>query len=93
MDPKELEKTLEKVIDKKVMPRFDKVEERLEKIEKKLIEHDGKFDSIDKQFVRINEKLDATMEMTAKNSEDITTLGIDIKEIQEDISDSNFTGQ
>ena len=79
MAQNELEKTLGKVIDQKVMPE-------LKAIKDKLIDHD-------KQFVRVNEKLDATMEMTAKNSEDIATLNIDIKEIQEDVSDANFTSQ
>lgn len=89
----DLEKVLGKVIDQKVTPLFVKVEKRLEKIETKQKEHDEKFDSIDKQLIRIDEKLDATMEMTAKNSEDITMVKIDITEMQEDVADTNFTAQ
>lgn len=79
MPNNELEKTLSKVIDQKVMPE-------LKAIKTKLAEHDERFDKVEK-------KLDATMEMVAKNSEDITTLNVDIKEMQEDVSDANFTSQ
>ena len=53
------------------------VKPELKKINEKLDEH--------------TRKLDATMEMTAKNSEDIETIKIDIKEMKEDISDSKYT--
>lgn len=63
MPQNELEKTLGKVLDQKILPEFKKVNERLERVEK---------------------KLDVTMEMTAKNSEDITML-------REDFTDMGFT--
>ena len=63
MAQNELEKTLNKVLDEKVIPEFKKVNERLDKVEK---------------------KLDATMEMTAKNSEEITLL-------KDDFSDMGYT--
>lgn len=47
--------------------------------------------SVKPEFKEINRKLDATMEMVAKNSEDIETIKIDITEIKEDISDSKYT--
>lgn len=75
----ELEKTLEKVIDRKVMPELKSIKAKLE-------DHD-------KRFVRINQKLDATMEMTAKNSEDITMMKIDLAEMQEDVADTNYTAE
>jgi archaellum component FlaC len=39
----------------------------------------------------INEKLDSTIEMTAKNSEDIEMVKIDVKEIKDDILDAGYT--
>ena len=50
-------------------------------------------EKITPRLKKLEEKLDATMEMVAKNSEDIEVVKIDVKEMQEDIADANFTSQ
>lgn len=69
-DDKKIKMIMEQALKELVVPKLDK-------IEKKQKEHD-------EQFVRVNGTLDATMEMVAQNSEDITVM-------QENVKDIGFT--
>lgn len=64
----------------------DKDKKEIGKIVGQVIE-----EKVTPRLKRLEEKSDATMEMVAKNSEDIETIKIDITEMKEDVSDSKYT--
>ena len=66
----DLVKTMSKVVDQKVMPELQDIKEKLK-------EHDGKFRNIEG-------KVDTTMEMCAKNTEEVTLL-------RDDFTDMGYT--
>lgn len=69
-DQKEIVKIVQGIIDKSVAPKLEKIEDHSKK-------HD-------EQLQTVNRKLDATMEMCAKNTEEITLL-------RDDFTDTGYT--
>ena len=78
-DKKEIAELMGKVIDAKVTPRL----ERLETGQKNL-------ETGQKNLAEQNKVI---IEQVVQNSEDIEMVKIDVKEMQEDVADANFTSQ
>ena len=87
----ELEKTLGKVIDQRIMPE-------LKEIKKKLQEHDGQFksydeklDKIDKKLVTHDEKLEKIIKKQDVTFDAVGETKVEVTILQENISDQGFT--
>ncbi len=87
MDPKEKKEMVQlvgEVIDQKVTPRLEKIENKLTDHDKRFDTHDKRFDAVDKRLEEIGTSVEYIREQIAQNSVDIT-------EMKEDVSDSKYT--